>query len=72
MLTHYFNYKRFPNKNIANYLVRESLYYEEFCESLMALKEEQDGMVAGNAFDFSLAEKKMILELNLHFRDPVL
>ena len=43
VLNQYFNYKRFPNETIANYLVRESLYFEEFNESLLALKEEQEG-----------------------------
>ena len=36
VLNQYFNYKGFPNETIANYLVRESLYFEEFNESLLA------------------------------------
>jgi hypothetical protein len=53
VLNQYFNYKRFPNETIANYLIRESLYFEEFNESLLALKEEQEGGLAQNLFDFS-------------------
>ncbi|CAJ1445095.1 unnamed protein product [Effrenium voratum] len=41
IMNQYFTYKRFQQESIANYLVRESLYYEEFVESLMALKDEQ-------------------------------
>jgi len=52
-LNQYFNYKRYPQESIANYLVRESLYYEEFSESLMALKDEQDGVPAQVFPDFS-------------------
>ena len=53
VLNQYFNYKRYPQESIANYLVRESLYYEEFSESLMALKDEQDGVPAQVFPDFS-------------------
>ena len=53
VMNQYFNYKRFPNETIANYLVRESLYFEEFNESLLALKEEQEGGLSQNIFDFS-------------------
>eukprot|EP00435_Cladocopium_sp_Y103_P045951 s2000_g13.t1 len=52
-MNQYFQYKRFPNESIANYLVRESLYFEEFNESLIALKEEQEGGFSQDLFDFS-------------------
>lgn len=44
IMNQYFNYKRMPGETIANYLVRESLYYEEFTESLVALHDEQLGV----------------------------
>ena len=53
VLNQYFNYRRYPQESIANYLVRESLYFEEFSESLMALKDEQDGVPAQVFPDFS-------------------
>ncbi|CAK8992066.1 Novobiocin biosynthesis protein H [Durusdinium trenchii] len=37
VLQQYFNYRRQGHENINAYLVRESLYYEEFLEALMAL-----------------------------------
>ncbi|CAL1146255.1 unnamed protein product, partial [Cladocopium goreaui] len=40
-------------ESIANFLVRESLYYEEFVESLLALKDEQQGGTMKDVFDFS-------------------
>ena len=43
ILNQYFNYKRHQGESIANYLVRETLYFEEFTESLMALHEESLG-----------------------------
>lgn len=39
MMSQYFNYKRNPHEGIQAYLVRESLYYEEFIESLLALED---------------------------------
>ena len=53
ILNQYFQYKRYPQESIANFLVRESLYYEEFVESLMALMDEQQGGTAKDLFDFS-------------------
>jgi hypothetical protein len=47
------SYKRYPQESIANFLVRESLYYEEFVESLLALKDEQQGGTMKDVFDFS-------------------
>ena len=44
IMNQYFGYKRMPGESIANYLVRESLYYEEFTESLGALHDEQHGV----------------------------
>ena len=45
IMNQYFNYnRRLPGESIANYLVRESLYYEEFTESLGALHDEQHGI----------------------------
>eukprot|EP00435_Cladocopium_sp_Y103_P044532 s416_g12.t1 len=40
-------------ESIANYLVRDSLYYEEFCESLLALVDEQQGGSSRDLFNFS-------------------
>ena len=53
VLNQYFGYRRFQGENIANYLVRETLYYEEFCESLMILKEETEGGMVADVFNFS-------------------
>ena len=53
ILNQYFQYKRYPQESIANFLVRESLYYEEFVESLLALKDEQQGGTMKDVFDFS-------------------
>ena len=44
IMNQYFTYRRLPGESIANYLVRESLYYEEFTESLGALHDEQHGI----------------------------
>ena len=57
IMNQYFTYKRFQQESIANYLVRESLYYEEFVESLMALKDEQDGVVSRILAEFSESEE---------------
>ena len=38
VMSQYFNYKRHPHEGIQAYLVRESLYYEEFIESLLTLQ----------------------------------
>ena len=43
VLSQYFSYKRGHSESISNYLVREALYFEEFVESLVTLKDEQDG-----------------------------
>eukprot|EP00438_Fugacium_kawagutii_P003967 Skav207534 [mRNA] locus=scaffold756:114473:122071:+ [translate_table: standard] len=43
ILSQYFTYKRGQQEAISSYLVREALYYEEFVESLMTLKDEHDG-----------------------------
>ena len=40
-MTQYFGYRRHNGENINAYLVRESLFYEEFVESLMELKGAQ-------------------------------
>ena len=40
-MTQYFGYRRHNGENINAYLVRESLFYEEFVESLMELKGTQ-------------------------------
>ena len=49
LLNQYFEYERHGNESIASYLVRESLYFEEFVESLMLLHDEQNAINNGGA-----------------------
>lgn len=44
IMSEYFSFKRKPGEGISQYLVRETLGFEEFSEALVQLKEERDGI----------------------------
>ena len=43
IMNQFFAFRRHPGENIATFLVREQLVYEEFVEALLRLKEERNG-----------------------------
>ena len=43
VMNQYFQFRRHQNESISNFLVRESLHYEEFVEALLLLKDEKEG-----------------------------
>ena len=55
IMTEYFQFRRKPNESIAQFLVRETLGFEEFQEALLQLKEEKDGLDPSRR-DFELPE----------------
>ena len=44
IMQQYFSFKRNPGEGIGNFLVRETLGYEEFVEALLRLHEESSGV----------------------------
>ena len=44
IMSEYFSFRRRPGEGISQFLVRESLGFEEFQEALVQLKEEKDGI----------------------------
>eukprot|EP00435_Cladocopium_sp_Y103_P022333 s44_g5.t1 len=52
VMQQYFNYRRNPGESISSYLVRETLFYEEFIEALQDL---QDGGAGTSLLDVMVA-----------------
>ena len=51
----YFAFRRNPQESIGNFLVRETLVHEEFCEAIIRLYEEKQG-ISQDQRDFGLPE----------------
>jgi hypothetical protein len=69
IMNEYFNFRRKPGESISQFLVRETLGFEEFQEALLELKDDRDGISPSQrAFDlpevaFSAASDRGTLKI---------